>query len=87
MMFNLKIKIIDVLRELQNGYNEKVPANAPCLMDKIFSSRQDLLGLGTGTGEICLGRDEIEELIRSDWDGGWGNFVIAQCRSNFYLRK
>jgi len=69
-------EIIEILNKLQKGYDEKIPENAPSLIAEIFSSREDLLTLGTGTGELCFNRDEIMELIRSDWDGGWGDFKI-----------
>ena len=66
-------EIIDILKKFQKGYDEKIPENAPALIANIFSDRQDL---GTGTGELCFNRDEVMELIRSDWDGGWGDFKI-----------
>jgi len=69
-------EIIEILNKLQKGYDEKIPENAPSLIAEIFSSREDLLTLGTGTDELCFNRDEIMELIRSDWDGGWGDFKI-----------
>ncbi|MCL2350125.1 MAG: nuclear transport factor 2 family protein, partial [Defluviitaleaceae bacterium] len=70
-------EIVDVLKKLQKGYDEKIPENAPALMDEIFSSRQDLLTIGTGTGELCFNRDEVMGLLRGDWDGGWGDFKIG----------
>ena len=69
-------EIIDVLMKLQKGYDEKIPDNAPALMANIFSNRQDHLTFGTGTNELCFSRDEVMELIRSDWDGGWGDFKM-----------
>jgi len=69
-------EIIDILTKFQKGYEEKNPENVSALMVEIFSDRQDLLTLGTGSGEVCLGRDEVTELIRNDWDGGWGDFTI-----------
>jgi len=68
--------IIDILTKSQKGYDEKIPDNAPTLMSEIFSARQDLLTLGTGSTELCLGRDAVMELIRGDWNGGWGDFKI-----------
>lgn len=69
-------EIVEILTKLQKGYDEKIPENANVLLSEIFSSRQDLLTLGTGTAEVCIGRDEVTELIRGDWDGGWGDFTI-----------
>jgi len=69
-------EIIGALTKFQRGYEEKIPENTSALMAEIFSDRHDLLTLGTGSGEMCIGREEVTELIRSDWDGGWGDFKI-----------
>jgi len=69
-------EITDVLMILQKGYEDKNPKYASTLFTKIFSNRQDLLILGTGSWEICLGRDEATKLIYDDWNGGWGDFKI-----------
>ena len=45
-------------------------------MAEVFSKRDDLLTIGTGTWEVCLGRDEVKQLIKDDWDGGWGGFKL-----------
>jgi len=75
-MNTAKREIINVLMKLQKGYEEKNTENTSALMSEIFSDRQDLLVLGTGSSEICLGRSEVEKLIHDDWDGGWGDFKI-----------
>ena len=69
-------EIVDILRKFQKGYDEKRPENVYGLMMDIFSGRQDLLTLGTGSTELCLGRDEVMKLIHDDWDGGWGDFAM-----------
>ena len=69
-------EIIDILTTFQKGYEEKIPENASALMTEIFSNRQDLLALGTSSSEVCIGRNEVTELIHDDWDGGWGDFTI-----------
>jgi len=66
----------EILEKLQKAYTEKNPKNTAALMQEIFSSRQDILTLGTSSDEICLGQNEVEELIRNDLDGGWGDFTI-----------
>ena len=71
-----KREIANVLTKLQKGYDEKKPENTSALMAEIFSDRPDLLTLGTGSWEVCLGRDEVMKLIHDDWDGGWGDFKI-----------
>ncbi|MCL2611504.1 MAG: nuclear transport factor 2 family protein [Defluviitaleaceae bacterium] len=69
-------EIIDILNKLQKGYDEKKPENATVLVNEIFSKRHNLLALGTGTYEICLDKDAVTEIMRSDWDGGWGDFKM-----------
>lgn len=49
-------EIIDMLKKLQKGYEEKIPENAPALVAKIFSDRTNLPTLGAGSWEVCLGR-------------------------------
>ena len=68
-------EIIDILTILQKGYKEKKPENASIIIAEIFSNRHDTLILGTGTGEVCIGREEVTKLIYDDWEG-WGDFTI-----------
>jgi hypothetical protein len=65
----------DILKKLQKGYEDKIPENAISLVSEIFSSRQDILILGTGSWEVCLGREEVIKLIHDDWDA-WGDYKI-----------
>jgi len=76
MSINHINEITNILTKLQKGYDEKNLKNAPGLMTEIFSDRQDILTLGTGSWEVCLGRDEVTKLIHDDWNGGWGDFKI-----------
>ena len=69
-------EIIDILTKFQKGYEDKKPEKASALVAEIFSGRQDLLTLGTGSSELCIGRDEAIKLIHDDWDGGWGDFTM-----------
>ena len=69
-------EIIDVLTKFQQGYDESNLEKADALMDEVFSKRADLLTIGTGTWEVCLCRDEVKQLIKDDWDGGWGGFKL-----------
>jgi len=69
-------EIIELLKKFQQGYEEKNLENVNPLMAELFLDRKDLLTLGTGTNEVCIGHAEVTELIRSDWDGGWGDFKI-----------
>jgi len=68
-------EIIDVLEKFQLGYDERNLDNVDMLMAEVFSERQDLLTLGTSTGEVCIGREEVKRLIHDDWKG-WGDFKI-----------
>ena len=65
-----------VLIKFQQAYDESDIQKADALMADVFSKRADLLAIGTGTWEVCLGRDEIKQLIKDDWDGGWGDFEL-----------
>ena len=75
-MENEMKEIIDVLTKFQQGYDESDLEQADLLMADLFSKRDDLLTYGTGTYEACLGREQVKELIKNDWDGGWGGFKL-----------
>ena len=68
-------EIIDVLEKFQQGYDERNLDNVGTFMTRCFSDRQDLLTLGTSTGEVCIGHEEVKQLIYDDWYG-WGDFKI-----------
>jgi hypothetical protein len=68
-------EIIDVLQKFQNGYTERKLESVPLFMEELFSDRNDLSVLGTATGEIFLGYDEVKQLIKDDWEG-WGDLYI-----------
>ena len=69
-------EIIDVLKKFQQGYDERNLEKVDAFMAEVFSDRQDLLTLGTSTGEVCIGHEEVKKLIYDDWDGGFGDFKI-----------
>jgi len=76
-------EIIDVLCRLQQGYDERDLENVEMFMAEVFSDRQDLLTLGTSTGEVCIGREEVKKLIYDDWKG-WGDFKINSDDASIY---
>ena len=69
-------EIRNMLIKFQEGYDQKNPRNAPRFISELFADRQDLLALGVGSAEMCLGRAEVTQLIQDDWDGGWGDFQL-----------
>jgi hypothetical protein len=72
-------EIRDVLEKFQNGYRERKLESVLPFVEELFSNRNSLSILGTGTEEICLGHDEVKELIEGDWEG-WGDLYI-DCKN------
>jgi hypothetical protein len=68
-------KIKDVLRQFQAGYTERDAAKADVFVKELFISGEDTYILGTGTGELFFGSEQIKELIIDDWKY-WGNVNI-----------
>lgn len=64
-----------ILRKFQEGYIERKLENADSFTKELFVNSDDISVLGTSTGEICLGFDEVKELIKDDWEG-WGDLKI-----------
>jgi len=68
-------EIIEVLQKFQNGYSERNLEKIPTFLEELFSIQNGLSVLGTATGEIFLGRDEVKQLINDDWKD-WGDLLI-----------
>lgn len=64
-----------ILRKFQEGYIERNLENVDLLAKELFVNSDDISVLGTLIGEICLGFDEVKELIKDDWEG-WGDLKI-----------
>ncbi len=74
-------EIKDILRKFQQGYSERKLENISSFTKELFVNDNDIFVLGTATGEIFLGFDEVNELIKDDWTY-WGNLNI-DCENAF----
>lgn len=69
------LQIIEVLRRFQEGYTHRNVDIADSFVQELFSSEEEACVLGTGTGELFLGKDRILELINDDWNY-WGDVSL-----------
>lgn len=68
-------KIKDVLRQFQAGYAERDVEKTDAFVKELFVIGKDTYILGTGTGELFFGSEQIKTLIIDDWKY-WGNVNI-----------
>lgn len=68
-------KIKDVLRLFQAGYTERDVEKVDTFVKELFVTGEDTYILGTGTGELFFGSEQIKTLIENDWKY-WGNVNI-----------
>ncbi|MDF2906129.1 MAG: hypothetical protein K0R34_1450 [Herbinix sp.] len=64
--------IREVLKAFQEGYSLRDAGGAESFVDELYSTQDNTYVLGTGTGELFIGRDRIIELISDDWSY-WGD--------------
>jgi hypothetical protein len=76
------LQIIEVLKRFQEGYTLRNVDIADSFVDELYSSEEEAYVLGTGTGELFLGKDRILELIKDDWNY-WGD--VSLYYENPYL--
>ncbi|MPM27978.1 hypothetical protein SDC9_74495 [bioreactor metagenome] len=69
------IEIRQVLERFQQGYSERNLEKVDTFVEELFIKGEDTCVLGTATGELFLGSDEVKELIKGDWEY-WGNVNI-----------
>ena len=74
-------EIRDILRKFQQGYSERKLENVVSFTEELFLNSDDISVLGTSTGEIFLGFDEVKQLIEEDWED-WGDLNI-DCENAF----
>lgn len=55
------------LERFQTGYTQRDPDAAGAFMTDLFVPDDELLVIGTGADEWCYGREEVQQLIESDW--------------------
>jgi len=68
-----KSEIIKILRKFQNGYTGKDIEKVDAFVEELF--KDDACVLGTGTGELFLGLEQVKSLIIGDWKY-WGDIKI-----------
>ena len=72
---NEKSEIREILRQFQNGYTERNIEKVDTFVEELFIMGANTCVLGTGTGELFLGLEEIKTLIKDDWKY-WGDVKI-----------
>lgn len=68
-------EIRDILRKFQQGYSGRKLENVDAFTKELFLNSDDISVLGTSTGEIFFGFDEVKQLIKDDWKD-WGDLNI-----------
>lgn len=79
------IKIKRVLEGFRKGYHQRDLESLDEYMENLFVNSDDLIILGTGDGELCLGYEESKELIESDWKY-WGPVELDVDSTEIYLK-
>jgi hypothetical protein len=64
------------LREFQEGYVKRNPQDLDSFMSRLFSKDDDVLLLGTDSGEWARGYPAVAAFIKTDWRE-WGDFRFA----------
>ena len=68
--------VLSALREFQDGYVKRDPAQLDAFMNRLFVKDDDVLLMGTDSGEWRRGYSQIADFIRTDWTN-WGDFRFA----------
>ncbi|NMM62564.1 nuclear transport factor 2 family protein [Clostridium sp. P21] len=65
-------EIKEVLCRLQAGYTKRDIEKIDDFVKELFIMKDDTCIIGTGTGELFLGIDQVKTLIKNDWEY-WGD--------------
>ncbi len=68
-------EVLVPLRAFQAGYTKRDPAMIPAFMDELFPKDQDILVLGTDSGEWIEGYQRVGDFIANDWRH-WGDVQL-----------
>ena len=68
-------EIIAVLKKFQEGYTERDLKKADSFVEELFVNGGDVSILGTATGELAFGIEEVKDLIKGDWEY-WGAVTL-----------
>ncbi len=71
-----RTSVLATLREFQEGYVRRDPKELEAFMNRLFLKDEDVLLLGTDSGEWVRGNSAVAEFIRTDWTS-WGDFRFA----------
>lgn len=72
----LKSELTSVLERFREGYIKRDLSSIDAFMDALFEKNDDIVIIGTGNGEWCLGYEEAKEIFLSDWEY-WGDLRIV----------
>ena len=68
----VRAEVLASIRAFQSGYTKRDPAILPTFMEQLFPKNQDVLVLGTDSGEWIEGYPRVGDFIAGDWRG-WGD--------------
>jgi hypothetical protein len=68
----VRAEVLASIRAFQSGYTKRNPAILPTFMEQLFPKDQDILVLGTDSGEWIAGYPRVRDFIAGDWRG-WGD--------------
>lgn len=72
---NQHSEVREVLHKFQEGYTERNQEKVDEFMGELFVNGDEIYAVGTATGELFLGFDQVKDLIKSDWEY-WGDVNI-----------
>lgn len=78
------LDIMEVLHKLKDGYRKRDIEKVEDFVEELFIRGDETCILGTGTGELFLGIEQVKELLKSDWQY-WGDVNIDL--ENIYIDK
>lgn len=82
----VKSEVLELLKRFQEGYTKRDVSLIDSYMDEIFSKDEDVLIIGTGDIEWCLGFEGAREIIESDWKY-WGNVSLNMNNAQISYEK
>ncbi|NCC78359.1 MAG: hypothetical protein EOM07_02000 [Clostridia bacterium] len=71
----IRHEIRELLDFFQEGYIQRDTSKVDSFMEKLFDQIDNIILIGTSSGEWCMGCDEVKELFISDWNY-WGDLRL-----------
>lgn len=78
-------KVREVLHKFQVGYTERNHEKIDEFMEEIFVNNEEMYAVGTATGELFIGFDQVKDLIISDWKY-WGDVNINWENARVHIK-